>query len=211
MVDLASNKRLGVGGWTMEQNVITAHMDRNPIKTSLRISAMRIFVGWLLLNLGFFTSESLEAASEVKSVEIVEHGIYQIGPGCDVVGIFPDGSTNQVRPITSAILISATNHVPAVQGVCFGCRFVINGPDKNLLVGLIVVVRHPPFINPADNKLSTVERTPWLYEAGRGSGYMYRLDHVWECVPGEWTIELWHDGSKRAERRFFLERRPEGY
>lgn len=162
-----------------------------------------------LLNLFFCSSVYADgedvASPLVESISIFEYGMYRISPKSLPVRVIAGGVTNQVQPISEAKLLIATNRVLAVKGTCFGVRFQVLGQTTNVLAGIVVVVRHPPFTNAPSDTRSIEELIPWLYKTGENAGYMYSLDEEWECVPGDWSIELYHNGIKYAEQCFVLE------
>jgi hypothetical protein len=143
-----------------------------------------------------------ESSIDIEAVEIIEYGRYCIDPNGDPVKM-ESAATGNVIPISHARLLAHTNQIPAEIGNSFGCRFLIKGKPQDAPVDVIVIVKHPAFSKPG-RSLTDEDKVPWVYRLGKKSGYIYRLDHQWECIPGQWSIQVWWNGNIYAEQIFIL-------
>jgi hypothetical protein len=139
---------------------------------------------------------------QVNSIEISDYGIYG---GRKVVKMkqpgAPAGSKNMVKKI---FLVDETTEIPATLGTRFGIRFVVNGSPSNDVVYIKKVVILPDTgleVPNEENRIYKYERK-MKTKIGLTEFTGYTFDKEWETVPGKWTIQLWFDGKKMAEKQF---------
>jgi len=92
--------------------------------------------------------------------------------------------------------------VEAELGTGFGLRYVLAGAPKGAAVLVDVVVRHPEMVNPDtqlpmthstaqyERRIGAVEHTVWSFDTPAG------------LVPGEYVIEILHQGRSLARQAF---------
>jgi Domain of unknown function (DUF3859) len=111
--------------------------------------------------------------------------------------------TNGITLREGRTLLSQTETVPGVVGTTFGIQYVLRGPPKGKVVKLTNVTRFPPsgMVNDKGQKLDKTQ-FDWNETIGNTEIRTYTLDHAWEVVPGDWTMEFYYDGRKIGEKRF---------
>jgi hypothetical protein len=139
---------------------------------------------------------------QVNSIEITEYGIYG---GRKVVKMkqpgAPTGLKNMVKKI---FLVNETTDIPATLGTRFGIRFVVNGSPSGDVVYITKVVILPKEgleIPNEENRIFKYERK-MKTKIGFYEFTGYTFDNIWETIPGKWSIQLWYDGKKLAEKQF---------
>ena len=103
-------------------------------------------------------------------------------------------------------LVKETTHVPAAIGAEFGFEYEIDGAEEGQAVKIERVdifpgdgLHNPNASGPRKSERFTIESA-----VGNTSHVLYRFDHEWEVVPGNWVFQLWHGGKKLAEVSFTL-------
>lgn len=140
------------------------------------------------------------AQVQVRSVEIVEYGIYTAdlqSSKRDSQGIKQSVSTNFRRAATTTV-------VPAQTGVRFGIEYKVVGAPGGSAISLKKVMIFPSagLRSPAVSQPIFRNETTTTSKIGEISYTGYRLDDPWELVPGPWTIQLWYGDRKLAEKKF---------
>jgi hypothetical protein len=76
-------------------------------------------------------------------------------------------------------------------------------PPPGQVVKLNYVTRFPQtgMVNDKGEKLAKSQFT-WNDTVGKNAVRTYTLDHAWEVVPGDWTMEFYYEGRKLGEKRF---------
>src|SRR5215831_13415603 len=83
----------------------------------------------------------------VQSVEIVDFGIYRLELTGQRVPV-PSAAAGSIGPATRAVLIVATNQIPATRGTSFGIQFVLKGAPAGAAADVQLIVEHPAFRKP---------------------------------------------------------------
>jgi hypothetical protein len=96
--------------------------------------------------------------------------------------------------------LTVTRNIPAKVGTLFGFRFWLEGDAA--AVPLTVRVAHPP-INGKTFTTYTLDTLD--APTGATHGAFYSIETEAEDVPGEWVIEILHDGEVLAREVFTLE------
>lgn len=145
-------------------------------------------------------------AQQVESIEIVEWGIYRADRAGEIPSpSSPSGTSNLA---TNIHLQQATTTVPALVGITFGLRYKVVGPPPGTAIDLKLVVRFPKqgVTNPAKGKTFSSAEYETSAVVGAVAWEAYTLDYEWEVETGPWTLEIWHDGRKLAEKTFMVTR-----
>jgi hypothetical protein len=146
------------------------------------------------------------SAQQIDRVEIVEWGIYRD----ERTGVAPaplavTGTTNLV---TNVRLQQKTTTIPALVGMTFGIRYQVVGGRPGTMVRLRCVTRLPGqgVTNPRTGKIFAVSEFETDAVVGSTTYLGYSFDYDWEVETGPWTLEIWHDGRKLAEKTFQVTR-----
>jgi Domain of unknown function (DUF3859) len=145
-------------------------------------------------------------AQQIDRVEIVEWGLFQHDlTGVEAAPLAATGTTNLVANVR---LREATTTVPALVEMKFGFRYKVVGSPSGTLLRLKVVTRlpSPGATNPNKGKTFSSSEFQTTAVIGTTSFVGYGFDYDWEVVPGPWTLELWHEGRKLAEKTFIVTR-----
>jgi hypothetical protein len=150
-----------------------------------------VIVGMIIIGLAVlcpFTSQ----ASEVDSIEIIDFGLYQTTFAQWEQA--PDTQRGEIQLVGSRELIRRTKRIPGKGGTEFGIRYVVNGQEENSQVDLLVKVLHS----------ETQSSDEWTAsrQIGAPSFDGWKLGADSEVVPGKLTIQLFHQGTKLAEKSF---------
>lgn len=150
-----------------------------------------VIVGMIIIGLAVlcpFTSY----ASEVDSIEIVDFGLYETTFAQWEQA--PDTQRGEIQLVGSRELIRRTKRIPGESGTEFGIRYVVNGQEEGGQVDLLVKVLHS----------ETQSSDEWTASRQIGSPSFdgWKLGADSEIVPGKLTIQLFHQGTKLAEKSF---------
>jgi len=150
-----------------------------------------VIVGMIIIGLAVlcpFTSY----ASEVDSIEIVDFGLYETTFAQWEQA--PDTQRGEIQLVGSRELIRRTKRIPGESGTEFGIRYVVNGQEEGGQVDLLVKVLHS---ETQSSDVWTASR-----QIGSPSFDGWKLGADSEIVPGKLTIQLFHQGTKLAEKSF---------
>ena len=138
---------------------------------------------------------------EIERIDVLEAGLSELVMGKDPAG----------KPVLkSARVVEATTTIAAELGAAFGFRYVVVGKPAGATVALRMVTRYPRQGMRDANTGRTAYANEETVSANLGEAKVggYRIDELWEIVPGVWVFELWNRDRKLAEQRFTLVRRP---
>jgi len=156
-----------------------------------RIKQMAISV----IILGFtMTLPMVGMAAEVESIDILDYGLYKTG--FNKWQAAPKTTRGKIEIVAARELIEMTDTIPAEAGTEFGIRYVVNGGKQGQKVKLLVKVLH-----------SDVDSSnQWVIarETGSPSFDGWKFDSDLALAPGNLTIQLFHQGTKLAEKSFTI-------
>jgi hypothetical protein len=133
-------------------------------------------------------------AAEVNSIDIIDYGLYKTTFAHWQQA--PDTHRGEIQIVGARELIQRTKIIPAEGGAEFGIRYVVNGEDEGGQVNLLVKVSHSEMQS----------RNEWVTsrQIGTPSFDGWKFDSHSKAVPGKLTIELFHQGTKLAEKTFTI-------
>ena len=131
-------------------------------------------------------------AAEVNSIDIIDYGLYKTTFAHWQEA--PDTHRGEIQIVGEKELVRRTKIVPGKGGTEFGIRYVVNGQDEGGHVDLLVKVSH--------SKMDFSEQWVTSRQIGAPSFDGWKFDSDSEIVPGKLTIELFHQGTKLAEKTF---------
>lgn len=151
----------------------------------------------------------MEAAARVLDTDraigaqITQYGIAQVELGDGVVET-PTTTTGEMREVLDVQYDTTTDRIPATLGTSFGVQYIIWGAPRGSWVPLEMRTVHPPLTNPATGRTTT--QSVWQTEARVGdiSGRIYTLEYDWEVVPGDWSFEIYYEGTLIEKQDFIL-------
>jgi len=138
----------------------------------------------------------------VDGIEVVDTGIYRVVLGEETKD--PGLPTEKIIAVDGSELVEATTTVPGQLGLEFGLRYtVVGGPDDAEVTLDFRFVYPPPGLNdPEETEPLTESRFSRQRTIGKIEYTGYGFENAWEIVPGTWTIEISHGGTKLAEQSF---------
>lgn len=144
-------------------------------------------------------------AQQVDAVDVVWAGTYRIA-GTKAVED-PTAPTGYRYIAQGVEPLENTDRIPAAIGTRFGVGYRLRGSPAGSSVSVQAFWRFPALglANPETRTLTFEWKTPELQcplEAAPFCLMGYPLQHAWELVPGQWTLEIWVEGKKLAERSF---------
>jgi hypothetical protein len=160
----------------------------------------------LSLLLFALTAAANAQAPRIDRIEIVEWGIFRHDREAEIAAPHtPTGSRNVVKNVR---LQQTTTTIPALVGMKFGFRFRVIGSPRGARIDLKFVSRFPSrgLTNPAGGKTFSTSEFHSGAIVGETTYRGYSFDHDWEVEPGSWTLEVWHEGRKLAEKVFIVAR-----
>ena len=164
-------------------------------------------VRWLrtVLCLAFIAmgpATALAQQVKVENIDIVTFGIYSPGKITSHEAV---PGTNGITLREGRALVSQTETVPGIVGTTFGIDYVLRGSPKGKVVKLTYVTRFPAsgMVNDKGQKLEKTQ-FEWNDTIGQNATRTYTLDHAWEVVPGDWTLEFYYERRKLGEKRFTI-------
>jgi len=98
--------------------------------------------------------------------------------------------------------VEQTTRVPARKGLEFGFEYVIKGQPAGDTVEVTNKYLHPPVTNPQTKKSFTSQTTSAKQKIGKTAYVGYKFEQDWEAVPGGWTVQVFCQGKKIAEKSF---------
>ena len=131
-------------------------------------------------------------ATEVASIKIIDFGLYKTSfAGWQEA---PDTQRGKIEIIGQRELVKRTKMIPGSDGTEFGIRYVVNGQEEGGQVDLLVRVSHAEMQNSEE----------WVAarQIGTPSFEGWKFDNESQIVPGKLTIQLFHQGTKLAEKSF---------
>lgn len=134
------------------------------------------------------------------SVEIIDYGIIDAEITSTVNA---DNTAAGERDLVDKFaIVQTTRTIPIRSGLKFGFTYVIHGGQTNAPVTVVRIARHPELTDPETGKTMSVE----TYELERYYEYEHMTgSHVASYyTPGEYSIELWHQGNLLTIQRFNL-------
>ena len=144
-------------------------------------------------------------AQQVDAVEVVWAGTYRIA-GTKAVED-PTAPTGYRYIAQGVEPLENTDRIPAAIGTRFGVGYRLRGTPAGATVSVQAFWRFPArgLTNPETRTTIFEWKTRELQcrlEAEPFCLMGYPLQHLWELVPGQWTLEVWVEGKKLAERSF---------
>lgn len=152
----------------------------------------------LFLFLGCFSQVS------VSSVDIVRYGLYN-----EVEIVAERDSSGDEALITDKLkeikqqILKITDELEPEKGVMFGVEFIINGKPLGAEAELEIVHVHPEMTNEKGEKFSS-QRYKVIKKIGEVYHSLYMFESDYELVKGNWTIQIYYNGKKKAEKVFSL-------
>jgi hypothetical protein len=147
------------------------------------------------LPLHLFSQEEVH----VTGAKVTEAGIY----ASQVMTDETNAAGVKLQGLDEFKLLMNTTNVPARIGIRFGFRYEIFGTPANAPIVLTMVGKHPPIKNSTTGRVETTD----TYQLNSWIGKTYTsnsLDEKSDCVPGEWSFEVWYDGKKLCEQSFLV-------
>jgi hypothetical protein len=154
----------------------------------------------LLVGLALFSSPMMLQAAEIEGAEILKFGIYKTEILRKEAASGAAGGTKGV--VKNQKLVEPTTRIPAHKGVEFGFEYDIKGQSAGDAVEVTNKYLHPPVTNPQTKKSFTSQTTNGKQKIGRTAYIGYEFEHDWEVVSGTWTLQVFCQGKKIAEKSF---------
>ena len=152
---------------------------------------------WLIASMIFSIPllwSATSIAAEVNSIDIIDYGLYKTTFAHWQQA--PDTHRGEIQIVGGKELIKRTKIIPAEGGAEFGIRYVVNGQDEGGQVDLLVKISH--------SELQSSDEWVTSRQIGTPSFDGWKFDSSSEVVPGKLTIELFHQGTKLAEKTFTI-------
>jgi hypothetical protein len=122
-------------------------------------------------------------------------------PSVTDIGVYKIVTTEKGPRLTFA---ETSKDVQAEVGAAFGFTWTLKGHTGTRLVPVRLIVKHPP-VNLPNGQISTGNEDQHYFPAFNGSmtrPFVFRFEHPYELVPGEWTLGVYYDDKRVAESTF---------
>ena len=142
-----------------------------------------------------------QAEPLIRTVEIVDYGVYVTGGGTKVPA--EKTANGWVRPTDIFERKDRTDQICAKLGLSFGIEYVVEGVPNGEVVVVEMVTRFPPagVVNDKGQRFGE-NRFPWQIVIGKQSHRTFTFDEAWELVPGRWSLEFFKNGRKIGGKDF---------
>jgi hypothetical protein len=150
------------------------------------------------------------SAAERPMAEILDYGIYT-GEQNEVIldPSTPTGSVLQGRGVST--LVKQTTKIPAQLGTQFGFRFIVHGKKEDGEIKLHTVWLYPEITDSKTGRKSRrFESDCHGKPEAKNVGIMWTFTEPSELVPGEWTFQVYRGREKILEKKFEVEKKPDG-
>jgi hypothetical protein len=131
-------------------------------------------------------------ATEVDSIQIIDFGLYKTTFAKWQEA--PNTQRGEIQIIEQRELIKRTKMIPGSNGTEFGIRYVVQGQEEGGQVDLLVRVSH--------SELQSTEEWVAARQIGTPSFDGWKLEEASQVVPGKLTLQIFHEGTKLAEKSF---------
>jgi hypothetical protein len=131
-------------------------------------------------------------ATEVDSIKIIDFGLYKTTFAGWQEAV--DTQRGKIQIVGQRELVKRTKMIPGSDGTEFGIRYVVNGQEEGGEVDLLVRVSH--------SEMQSSDEWVAARQIGTPSFEGWRFDNESHIVPGKLTIQLFHEGTKLAEKSF---------
>jgi len=137
-------------------------------------------------------------AVERYHIELYDYGIYEtVFVQYDKA---PNTGEGKIERISHKKLLRRTEQIPGKKGTKFGIRYILEGTQQGKDVEVLVKVLHSGTVNEQPttriNEWSTTKKIGQI----AFDGWKFNTDS--ELIHGNWTIQLYHEGMKLAEKSF---------
>ncbi len=144
-------------------------------------------------------------ANELYGTEIIEYGIYKVEDKPKIIpnSEIPGGIQKKIK---KSVLITNTDHIPAILNTKFGIRYLIKGKPDGAQVKTRTKWIYPEagMRDPDTGRVYDHIEYSSTDRIGKPQYSGYSLEEEWELIPGEWILQVWIDNKKLIEKRFIL-------
>ena len=133
-------------------------------------------------------------AAEAVSVDVLDYGLYKTG--FNKWQVAPETTRGRIEVVAAKELVEMTDTIPAAAGTEFGIRYVVNGGKEGQKVELLVKVSH--------SEMDSSNQWVTARQIGSPSFDGWKFDSDLTLAPGNLTIQLFHQGTKLAEKTFTI-------
>ena len=139
-------------------------------------------------------------AIDCYGAEMVDYGIYET----DFVKFesAPNTDVGKIEMVSEKQLLRLTELIPGKRGTKFGIRYIVNGEQEGKDVNILVKVLHSTTVNKKE--MSNVNEWVTTKKIGRTAFDGWKFNSESEFIHGNWTIQLYHEGLKLAEKSFYV-------
>lgn len=141
-----------------------------------------------------------KAEARITSAKVLEFGVFSSTvTKREKLATVADGIRDDARDFK---LLRRGARVEAELGTGFGLRYVLAGAPKGAAVLVDVVVRHPEMVNPDTQLPMTHSTASYERRIGAVEHSLWSFDTPAGLVPGEYVIEILHQGRSLARQAF---------
>jgi hypothetical protein len=160
-------------------------------RKEMKAMVKRLITGFMIIS--FVVGWPMASmATEVDNIKIIDFGLYKTTlAGWQEA---PGTQRGEIQIIGQRELVKRTKMIPGSGGTEFGFRYVVNGQEQGGEVDLLVRVSH--------SEMQSSDEWVAARQIGTPSFEGWKFDNESQIVPGKLTIQLFHEGTKLAEKSF---------
>lgn len=140
------------------------------------------------------------ALPKVTGIKVLEFGVYtSTVTSREKSPAIADGIKDRASDFK---LVRKSTLVDARLGTSIGLQYVLKGSPKGAAVSIEVAVSHPAMVNPETRESMTRSSATFERVIGEPEHALWSFDTPEGLVPGEYVIELVHEGKVLAQKAF---------
>jgi hypothetical protein len=144
--------------------------------------------------------------ADVKATMLEEGAFRMIGAA--QIYEAPLAATGKKNEHDGAELLETGSQFPARQGLNFGYRYTLSSPGENRcrVGGFDMRIIHPPMRGPdSQERAESIIPMNVCFNNGKSDEFViYGLEEEFEVLPGEWILQVRHNGEVLLSRSFTL-------
>ena len=152
---------------------------------------------------GNTTQQSSAGKTAEPSGRILRAGVFSKVSGGEVIES-SRSSTGKVLSKLVMTFIRETERIPIKKDTILGYQYRLSNLPETGTVNLRRVLKHPEFQLP-DGRVSSGSDFTLTKKVERSEVFaydVYALNEDYEMVPGDWTFQIWYNGTMLLEQKF---------
>jgi hypothetical protein len=164
-----------------------------------KVNLGKMFMVLIVLSI-WFVFPATSMAAKVQGIDLIDYGVYEtVSKRWELA---PNTAVGKIQIVKDKKLLQETDYIPGSAGTEFGIRYIVDGKQEGEDISILVRVLHSTLIE----RRIVSHANEWVRAGKIGSptfdGWKFNSDS--ELIPGNWTIQIFHEGRKLAEKTFVV-------